>query len=249
MKQRFLDKDWWKNTTGATAGTIIGIILTFGTTFYIENRNNAEMARKTVMITLHNLDSAIDTMEMLLQELQRRDSLFTRVCSLMPDKYEQMGNDSLILFVNTFGSHRMNITDNTAESIFSNSFEVWQYLDDEKVIGRIGNCYSILHACYEQYDKIQNLRMDAFRAYWHQYPPTDYPNPKEAFLALIQRNDVRYVLSVHNTVVRLLERTYGIMHRLNERNKQVLGIPQEELDEIGNLLEQNSYDLSGKESK
>ena len=31
MKQRFLDKDWWKNTTGATAGTIIGIILTFGT--------------------------------------------------------------------------------------------------------------------------------------------------------------------------------------------------------------------------
>ena len=39
------------------------------------------------------------------------------------------------------------------------------------------------------------------------------------------------------------------MHRLNERNKQVLGIPQEELDEIGNLLEQNSYDLSGKESK
>ena len=82
------------------------------------------MARKTVMITLHNLDSAIDTMEMLLQELQRRDSLFTRVCSLMPDKYEQMGNDSLILFVNTFGSHRMNITDNTAESIFSNSFEV-----------------------------------------------------------------------------------------------------------------------------
>lgn len=88
MKQRFLDKDWWKNTTGATAGTIIGIILTFGTTFYIENRNKAEMARKTVMITLHNLDSAIDTMEMLLQELQRRDSLFTRVCSLMPDKYE-----------------------------------------------------------------------------------------------------------------------------------------------------------------
>lgn len=160
-----------------------------------------------------------------------------------------MGNDSLILFVNTFGSHRMNITDNTAESIFSNSFEVWQYLDDEKVIGRIGNCYSILHACYEQYNKIQNLRMDAFRAYWYQYPPTDYPNPKEAFLALIQRNDVRYVLSVHNTVVRLLERTYGIMHRLNERNKQVLGIPQEELDEIGNLLEQNSYDLSGKESK
>ena len=37
MKQRFLDKDWWKNTTGATAGTIIGIILTFGTTFYIES--------------------------------------------------------------------------------------------------------------------------------------------------------------------------------------------------------------------
>ena len=55
MKQ-FFDKDFWKNTAGCTVGTLIGILLTFGTSSYLENRNKTEMARKTVMLTLHNLD-------------------------------------------------------------------------------------------------------------------------------------------------------------------------------------------------
>ena len=57
MKQ-FFDKDFWKNTAGCTVGTLIGILLTFGTSSYLENRNKTEMARKTVMLTLHNLDAS-----------------------------------------------------------------------------------------------------------------------------------------------------------------------------------------------
>lgn len=33
MKQ-FFDKDFWKNTAGCTVGTLIGILLTFGTSSY-----------------------------------------------------------------------------------------------------------------------------------------------------------------------------------------------------------------------
>lgn len=35
MKQ-FFDKDFWKNTAGCTVGTLIGILLTFGTSSYLE---------------------------------------------------------------------------------------------------------------------------------------------------------------------------------------------------------------------
>ena len=45
MKQ-FFDKDFWKNTAGCTVGTLIGILLTFGTSSYLENRSKTEMARK-----------------------------------------------------------------------------------------------------------------------------------------------------------------------------------------------------------
>ena len=85
MKQ-FFDKDFWKNTAGCTVGTLIGILLTFGTSSYLENRSKTEMARKTVMLTLHNLDASTRNMQTLLDELQQYDTLFTRAASLMPDR-------------------------------------------------------------------------------------------------------------------------------------------------------------------
>ena len=149
MKQ-FFDKDFWKNTVGCTVGTLIGILLTFGTSSYLENRNKTEMARKTVMLSLHNLDASSRNMQTLLDELQQYDTLFTRAASLMPVRLGQMGSDSLQMFVNAFGSRRLLMTDPTTSSIFSTSFEVWQCLDDAKAIGRTGNCYSVLDVCCEE---------------------------------------------------------------------------------------------------
>ena len=220
-----------------------GILLTFGTSSYLENRSKTEMARKTVMLTLHNLDASTRNMQTLLDELQQYDTLFTRAASLMPDRLGQMGSDSLQMFVNAFGSRRLLMTDHTTSSIFSNSFEVWQCLDDEKVIGRIGNCYSVLDVCREEYLRMEELRQKAYQAYWHECPPMDYPDAEKTAKALLERYDVRYVLSIHSNVIQMLKHTHGIVCQLNERNKQVLHITQEELDEVGKLLEQNSYNI------
>ena len=246
MKQ-FFDKDFWKNTVGCTVGTLIGILLTFGTSSYLENRNKTEMARKTVMLTLHNLDASTRNMQTLLDELQQYDTLFTRAASLMPDRLGQMGSDSLQMFVNAFGSRRLLMTDHTTSSIFSNSFEVWQCLDDEKVIGRIGNCYSVLDVCREEYLRMEELRQKAYQAYWYECPPMNYPDAEKAAKALLERYDVRYVLSIHSNVIQMLKHTHGIVCQLNERNKQVLHITQEELDEVGKLLEQNSYNIKSED--
>ena len=163
-----------------------------------------------------------------------------RSASLMPDRLGQMGSDSLQMFVNAFGSRRLLMTDHTTSSIFSNSFEVWQCLDDEKVIGRIGNCYSVLDVCREEYLRMEELRQKAYQAYWHECPPMDYPDAEKTAKALLERYDVRYVLSIHSTVIQMLKHTHGIVCQLNERNKQVLHITLEELHEVGKLLAQNS---------
>ena len=115
-------------------------------------------------------------MQTLLDELQQYDTLFTRAASLMPDRLGQMGSDSLQMFVNAFGSRRLLMTDHTTSSIFSNSFEVWQCLDDEKVIGRIGNCYSVLDVCRKEYLRMEELRQKAYQAYWYECPPMNYPD-------------------------------------------------------------------------
>lgn len=225
----------------ATVGTIIGIIATFGTTDYVENKNRKSMADKTVTMALHNLDSSIGNMERLVTEMRQNDSLYARALSLMPDSIGIMSADSLHLIVNRFGSRRLYMTDNSTREIFSSSFEVWQYLDDAKVIGRIGNCYSLLNSCSKEYNRIEDLRLEAFKSYWNDCAPNDYPTAEMAVRSFLQRNDVRYAMEVHHSALPLLTYLIDVAHKLNDRNKQILGITQEELDEVGNLLEQNEY--------
>lgn len=235
--RKFFDKGWWKDVTIGTTGAIIGIILTFGITYIINRNNQRDMADKTVMLTLHNLDAAISNMESLINEMEQHDSIYAHAMTLMPDSIGIMGRDSLQMIINNFASYRIHLTDNSTEGIFSSSFEVWQYLDDAKVIGRIGNCYSILNSCAKEYDRILQSRQDAFQRYLNAGMPEEYPTPEEAAKALLQRNDVRYTLTMHTSSISLLRTLIDIAHKLNDRNKEVLKISQQDLDEIGNLLE------------
>lgn len=241
--RKFFDYNWLKDVTIGTTGTIIGIILTFGITYYLDNKNQRSMADKTVMLTLHNLDAAIDNMESLINEMQQHDSIYARAMSLMPDSIGIMGNDSLQMIINNFGSYRIHITDNSTERIFSSSFEVWQYLDDAKVVGRIGNCYSILSSCDKEYNRIADLKQKTFQSYIEGGMPDDYPTTEAAAEALLRRSDVRYILHMHNSSITLLSTLINIARQLNERNKEVLSITQHELDEIGNLLDQQPSEL------
>lgn len=237
----FFDNAWWKDLSTATAGTIIGIIVTFGTTAYLEDKAQQEMADKTVLMTLHNLDSSIKNMSQLVEEMQSNDSLFLRALSLMPDRLGVMGADSLQMVVSRFGSTNVYATDNSTREIFSSSFEVWQNLDDAKVISRIGNCYSMLDVCDKEYGKVEKLRLDAFKSYWNDMPPQDYGNAEDAVKAFLKRNDVRYAMNVHSYTTPMLANIVNLTARLNDRNKEVLNVTQEELDEVGDLLDKNEY--------
>ena len=239
--RKFIDYSWWKDVTIATTGTIIGIIVTFGTTAWLEDKTQKEMAGKTVLMTLHNIDSSIENLNNLLDEMQQNDTLFQRALSLMPDNLGALGKDSLEMIVSRFASTRAYATDKSTRQIFSSSFEVWQNLDDVKVISRIGNCYSMLDLCYKEYDKIERLRIEAFKSYWNECPPQDYADTEKAVRIFLKRNDVRYAINVHGYTIPFIKSVNDLTRQLNERNKEVLGITQEELDEVGNLLDKNKY--------
>ena len=233
----FFDYSWWKDASIATIGTILGIILTFGTTGYLEDRQQKLMADKTVKLAIHNLDASISNMEKLVNEMKQNDSIYHRTVALMPDSLSMMCVDSLQMVIGSFGSRRYYITDNSTKEIFSSSFEVWQNLDDTKVIGRIGNCYSILNTCSKEYDKISDLINQAHFEFIKERLPEDYPSTEEAVKTFLSRHDVMYALEWYSQMANTLDGLVDLAKQLNERNKEELGIEQEELDEIGKLLD------------
>ena len=143
------------------------------------------MARKTVMLTLYNLDASTRNMQTLLDELQQYDTLFHtgRFPYARPARPDG-GSDSLQMFVNAFRLTPVADDGPYHKQHFLQQFRSVAMSDDEKVIGRIGNCYSVLDVCREEYLRMEELRQKAYQAYWHECPPMDYPDAEKTAKAL-----------------------------------------------------------------
>ena len=65
---------FWKQTLSCTLGTIIGIVLTFGTSAWIENHEKQATERTAALMVIHNLDGFCDDLEETTKYLQTIDS-------------------------------------------------------------------------------------------------------------------------------------------------------------------------------
>ena len=64
----------WPEFLISIIGTIIGLVLTVGVTYYSEKSDKEQMARKIAMLTTHNLDVSIRSMNRMVDEMSRKDS-------------------------------------------------------------------------------------------------------------------------------------------------------------------------------
>ena len=207
-------------------GTVVGIVLTFGTTFYVEKKNKAEMAHQTVVITLHNLDAKIKNLKESTAWMNHIDTLFQAVLEHTPTDLDKMNPDTL--------------SENVAESIFSNSIEVWEYMDDERIIGRISNCYMVSNYCTETQKELQTERLALFQEFLKTQK--SIKRTPETARTFFKRPEVQFYLSKHAALTEFISSySMRILTLMHNRNKKELGIQQEELDAAGNLLNEEDY--------
>lgn len=216
-------------------GTVIGIVLTVGVTYWSEKNDKEEMARKVVMLTIHNLDVSIRSMEHLVSELSSQDSIFNHVLERR-SSVAKISPDTLDMFVAALYSHRVRPIDSSTEAIFSSNFEIWKYIDEPKVIGRIANCYSLMNKCGDEYDRIEKGKYDSFLSVYDTVNPAIRVSDEKLTDKLIQQGIVLSVIEALPAEIELLRQLIDNAKALNDRNKSHLEVKQEELDEIGNLL-------------
>lgn len=216
-------------------GTVLGIVLTVGVTYCYDKRDKVEMARKVVMLTIHNLDVSIGSMERLVRELDSQDSIFNYVLERR-SSVARISPDTLDMFVSALYSHRIRPIDSSTEEIFSSNFEIWKYIDDPKVIGRIANCYSLMNKCGDEYDRIEKERYESFISVYDAVDPVVRKSDEEMAEALLQQGRIIRIIEALPAEIELLRQLIDNAKTLNDRNKTQLDVKQEELDEIGNLI-------------
>ena len=133
MMKKWKLSDFWKQTLSCTLGTIIGIILTFGTSAWIENREKKATERTAALMVIHNLDVFCDNLEETTKDLQAVDSINMMVLAAK-DRLDTVPEDTLELFVGNFFSFQFSPNDQTAETIFSSNIETWKSIDNSEFI-------------------------------------------------------------------------------------------------------------------
>lgn len=235
--------EWWVAATSSTFGTIIGIVLTVGITYWQQRGNEEDMARQITKITLNNLDVRIDQLETATQMLASKDSIF-RELTKQADNFSKMNPDSIFSDLNLLAYTQFMLSDTKSELIFSHSFEVWQYLDDEKIIGRLSNCYSIVDFDENLMTETNNSISKALYGCQLKVIERGIGNDPVKIARLLI-TDPQTILAFEHVpkVVNLLTGTTQIARQLNQVNKKALGLTDSELEEVGNLLDKNSHEI------
>lgn len=219
----------------AFVGSVIGIVLTVGVTYCSEKHDREELARKAVLLTVHNLDVSIRSTEQLIAEMEHQDSILNYVKNRQ-SSVDNISPDTLDMFISALYAHRVRPIDSSTETVFSTDFDIWKSLDDPKVIGRITNCYSIMKKCGEEYERVEQGKYDSFTQVYDNLDVSSGKSDVVVVKALLRQNRIQRIIDAMPLNISLLKQLTVSAKALNERNKSVLGINQEELDEIGKLL-------------
>ncbi len=244
VKDKIKASNWWLNATANLFGTMLGIILTVGVTMWQQKAEEKEMVRKTTKITLNNIDVRLENLESAIAEFEAKDSIYHHLLSYMPDRFDQVDSDSLLQDLNVLVYRHFFLTDTKSEDIFSHSFEVWKYLD-EQTIGRISICYSVLDHNEQMLEKLR----ERVYAISYQYMIDDMEkqirwSTPEMIQQFVSDPEVVILFDEIHNFLPLLKGSTNVAQQMNDRNKEVLGLSEEEL-EVGDLLEDmDSYEIS-----
>lgn len=156
-----ISKYWITEISIGTIATILGILLTLGIDSWTEQKAKKQMAERIAMICLHNIDERLDKLEALSRSYLLQDSIFKTMSKMSPSDRRKIDIQTLHTNLSSLFWEDTKVTDQKSEEIFSSSFEVWQYLDNENVVVRLSSSYSYIDAAEQLANRCEDLRMNA----------------------------------------------------------------------------------------
>jgi hypothetical protein len=239
-------RDWkltgmTKELTMSTVATTISIILTFGTAHWVEQRQ-AEQARKLLAMTaIYDIDSSIAVLKRLkFKEEQGHD--VTRYLMENIDRLEEISDDSLFIFFNYVSNNAWHTDDEFLkinENLFNSSQESWSTLDDRTFINNIQTFYHNRAVVERQMKNWIIFKKPVTDEELYQIVmASEGMASRETFLPvcrqLLGTTRVQRYFATSFQRLNFLQQYLNICIDLNEKNKFVMNITEEDMQEFVN---------------
>lgn len=227
--------DFWKQTLSCTLGTVIGIILTFGTSAWIEYREKQETERTAALMVIHNLESFVQDLALMVKELQTIDEVNAKVLAAK-DHLDTVSEDTLSMFVTGILSHNFNTIDETAETIFSSNIETWKSIGNSEFIELAGNCFSAKRLMVKFQERLEAEKDELSDMFLEKVTYSDHPTESlQETVATILRSSRcrRHIKKQGDFYLRGMEQGVKVLSEKTDQCKRLMNVTDEELKQFG----------------
>ena len=125
-----------------TLATTISIVLTFGTAYFVEQRQAEQAQRQTAMMLIHDIDESVAVLDRMAEGEEEQKSAFQYVINHL-DQIDSLSVDTLYTAVTMLGTIFTDgkYFDDSKENIFNSSQETWKNLDDVPFVDNMEKFY------------------------------------------------------------------------------------------------------------
>lgn len=231
--------DFWTQALSCTLGTVVGIVLTFGTSAWIDYREQRATERTAALMVIHNLDGFCDDLDEALKHLQTADSINMKVLAAK-DRLETIPEDTLEMFVSGIFTFRYNPSDQTAETIFSSNIETWKSIGSSAFIELAGVCFSQKRLLVKFNDGLEaekNALIDMFlKTIIHADKPVESV-PEIAATVLRSATFRSFITKQHEFYLRGMQKGLEVLRQQTDNCKRLMDVTDEELQQFGYSVE------------
>lgn len=230
-------KPFIENTLAGTIGTIIGIVLTIGTTYLATRIETRKSEKQQIQMLVKGLEQNIKAFEDLAETLEYADSL-NMIIHLHKDNLSVLPDSTLYEWSSYLLSLDLNAIDMTAARIFSSNIETWRNISSPEFIDNMGRSFSVIEMLIE----LNARREDAFFNQMYEVYELERNNTSKSIVEHTQRIIQlpvvdNYMHSVHEFYSRAFRGSTKLLREKLNESKQLVGLPIEE-DEL--QITQNS---------
>lgn len=233
-------RGWLKELLMTTLGTTISIVLTFGTSAWLDHRQQIKNRRQTAMMVLSNIEDFVWNMRYIDSTLVKYDSTLTRIAALPRDSVLRLNENESQAFMEAVFTSTLLQRDKTAENIFTNDISTWRDVGNLRFISNVGECYSFINDIEKNY-RIQLDRKNELRQHFIEEYDYEKMTGGECVAAILDMKGGKFFIDDFTEgFVPYFESCIDHLSKFNSNNMALIGVTREELTEFIKAGEQTT---------
>lgn len=141
---------WCLDTLSSIVGTVIGIILTFGVTFWIEYRNKIEDNKRATLIVLENVTMIYSQCKEFYKNVEYSAPILEGLMQLTSEDVKRMPEDSVNYYLAGFNIPGLYVYQDFARNLINTNFDILRNTDNYTFLFEV-------HSFYNLYDNYKIL--------------------------------------------------------------------------------------------